>query len=139
MKEVQYYSTILSRIEMPVSPHLKHELLEIHRRTVVHGGSTIHRDSTEGRRHYRSRRKRKKKKSSTAIHPSVSPINSLLAVESRYSHQDGEYTKDYVGLSQQYKQEEKYRRLRHHQKDRHHKDPCVDKQEDHEEVSRICL
>jgi len=126
------------RIEMPLSPHLKHELLEIHRRTVVHGGSTIHRKSTEGRRHYK-RRKRKKKKSSTAIHPNVSPINSLLAVESRYSHQDGEYTKDYVGLSQQYKQEEKYRRLRHHQKDRHHKDPCVEEQEDNEEVSRICL
>ena len=121
---------------MPVYPHsLKHELLEIHRRTVVHG---IHRESTEGRRHYR-RRKRKKKRSSTAIHPNVSPINSLLAVESRYSHQEGEYNKDYVSLSQQYKQEEKYRRLRHHQKDRHHKDPCVDKQEDHEEVSRICL
>ena len=124
---------------MPASPHsLKHELLEIHRRTVAHGGSTIHRESTtdKGRRHYK-RRKRKKKKSSTAIHPNVSPINSLLAVESRYSHQEGEYTQDYVRLSRQYKQEEKYRRPRHHQRDRHHKyPPCVHEQEDHEEVSR---
>ena len=30
---------------MPASPHsLKHELLEIHRRTVVHGGNTIPKD-----------------------------------------------------------------------------------------------
>ena len=123
---------------MPVSPHsLKHELLET-RRTVVHGVSTIHRESTEGRRHYR-RRKRKKKRSSTAIHPNVSPINSLLALESKYSHQEGEYNKDYVSLSQQYKQEEKCRRLRHHQIDRHHTHPCVEEQEDNEEVSQICL
>jgi len=120
---------------MPASPHsLKHELLEIHRRTVAHGGSTIHRESTEGRRHYR-RRKRKRKRPST-IHPNVSPINSLLAVESRYSHQDGEYTKDYVSLSQQYKQAEKYRPR--YQRDRQDP-PCVHEQEDHEEVSRICL
>ena len=48
--------------------------------------------------------------------------------------QDGEYTKDYVGLSQQYKQEEKYRSRQ--QRDRHKHPVCVDEQEDNEEVSR---
>ena len=47
--------------------------------------------------------------------------------------QDGEYTKDY-GLSQQYKQEEKYRSRQ--QRDRHKHPSCVDEQEDNEEVSR---